>query len=88
MRAGKPKNCLTAAIRRTVRRPILSCSLRKGGPTTCPRPHKGRAPAYILAAVTDFTMIVSPLAVPVTLACSQANLLSSSFSASVDASSV
>ena len=31
-----------------------------------------------LAAVTDFTEMVSPLAVPVTLACSQASLLSSS----------
>jgi hypothetical protein len=32
-------------------------------------------PGSYLAAVTDFTEMVSPLAVPVTLACSQASLL-------------
>jgi hypothetical protein len=35
-------------------------------------------PGSYLAAVTDFTEMVSPLAVPVTLASSQASLLSSS----------
>ena len=38
-------------------------------------------PGSYLAAVTDFTEMVSPLAVPVTLASSQASLLSSSSAA-------
>jgi hypothetical protein len=37
-----------------------------------------RFPDSYLAAATDFTEMVSPLAVPVTLACSQASLFSSS----------
>jgi len=37
--------------------------------------------SYLAAEVTDFTAMVSPLAVPVTLACSQASLLSSSSAA-------
>ena len=37
--------------------------------------------SYLAAEATDFTAMVSPLAVPVTLACSQASLLSSSSAA-------
>ena len=44
-------------------------------PEDCSQPPFGGS---YLAAVTDFTEMVSPLAVPVTLACSQASLLSSS----------
>ena len=40
-----------------------------------------RFPGSYLAAVTDFTEMVSPVAVPVTLACSQANLSSLSSAA-------
>jgi len=39
---------------------------------------KQPSPVSYLTAATDFTEMVSPLAVPVTVACSQANLLSSS----------
>ena len=39
------------------------------------------SPSSYLAAVTDFTEIVSPVAVPVTLASSQASLLSESSAA-------
>ena len=39
---------------------------------------KQPSPVSYLAAATDFTEMVSPSAVPVTVACSQANLLSSS----------
>jgi hypothetical protein len=38
--------------------------------------HTHQSPTSYLVTVTDFTEIVSPLAVPVTLASSQANLLS------------
>ncbi len=47
-------------------------------PQDCSQPPFGGS---YLAAVTDFTEIVSPLAVPVTFACSQASLLSSSSAA-------
>jgi hypothetical protein len=46
-----------------------------------------RAPfpdTYLAAAATDFTEMVSPLAVPVTLACSQSSLFSSSSAALSD----
>src|ERR1019366_9488223 len=45
-------------------------------------------PGSFLAAVTDFTEMVSPFAVPVTLACSQASLLSSSSAALSEVSRV
>src|SRR6266404_654688 len=45
------------------------------------RPGAAIHPSSYLAAVTDVTEMVSPLAVPVTLACSQASLLSSSSAA-------
>ncbi len=63
---------------RTLRSAASRSMIRVVWPSPCdPEPPS----SSYLAAVTDFTEMVSPLAVPVTLACSQASLLSSSSAA-------